>query len=123
MRRRAVIRYRPSGKVASLADVYRKLQDTWHLHFCINRDCRVIFECNHCTDVAKNVRCHRCAGRERPQHADARDPKDCCLGNCRQVTDKEDLLRYRLAGPGPWFQCTTCARCHGWPCNPTERKP
>lgn len=86
-----------------------------HLHFCVERDCRLIYE-DACEDVASNGRCHTHRGARRPIWMSARDPQECCIGNCEMVADPDELHRYRLAGPGPWYQCKTCARTHGWPC-------
>lgn len=114
---RSLIHYKV-GTAATSVDVSRKLAETWHLHFCSDRDCRLVYECaaHECPDVAKNTRCPLCRGQIRPAWVSARDPQECCLGNCTQVTRPDELIRYRLAGPGPWFQCDTCARSHGWPC-------
>jgi len=37
------------------------------------------------------------------------------------VTDPEQLTRYALAGPGPWWQCRKCYRASGF--NPAEQRP
>ena len=117
--RRQLIHYK-TGHNATLAEVFTKLASIWHLHFCVNRECRLTYECNggvgFCADPSKNGRCRPCRGKTRSGWDGTRDPQECCHGNCEQVTDKAELIRYRLAGPGPWFQCKTCARCHGWPC-------
>lgn len=123
MRRAAVIHYKATTRTTSLADVYRKLGDTWHLHYCTDRRCRLVYECHGCPDASTNKRCQTCRNHRRPIWVIARDPHPCCRGNCALVTDKDQLIRYRLAGPGPWFQCKTCARCHGWPLTEPERKP
>lgn len=114
MRRVALINYKATTRVV---DVSRELRASWHLHFCRERECRVVYDCYGCEDPAVNGRCHACRGLRRPVWDASRDPRPCCHGNCSQVTAKEELVRYRLAGPGPWFKCHTCARCHGWPCN------
>lgn len=120
--RRQLIHHRTGTRRPS--DVGRDLAKTWHFHTCADRDCRVMYECYGCDDATKNGRCHACRGLRRPTWDLIRDPQPCCQGNCVLVTSKDQLVRYHLAGPGPWFQCKTCARCHGWPCNnPPERKP
>lgn len=121
MPRRELVHTRVSHAVTPTS-AFTALRKTWHLHFCSDRTCRLVYECYACDDVAKNGRCQACRGVRRPVYISARDPQPCCLGNCAQVTDQAEIVRYKLAGPGPWFQCKTCARCHGWPCH-EERKP
>lgn len=98
----------------STVALYNKLRDSPHFHFCSNRDCRLIYEDN-CHEPETNHPCQVCRGTTRGLML-TRDPQECCLGNCLQVTDPNQLLRYSLGGPGPWFQCRTCIRSHGWPC-------
>ena len=114
MRRKAVIRTQPVTRRPSVAE----LAGRDHFHFCRDRDCRLIYE-DRCADPAQNGRCRVCLGLRRPVWDGDRDPQPCCLGNCSLVTDKDALIRHQLAGPGPWFQCGTCARAHGWPCTLT----
>lgn len=110
MRRKAVVHQQPVKKKPSLT----QLAGRHHHHFCSNRDCRLIYE-DDCSDPGVNGRCHLCRGVRRPTFYPIRDPQECCIGNCVQVVDTDRLLIHKLAGPGPWFQCKTCARCHGWP--------
>lgn len=121
MRRKALIHNR-TGIAQTPQGAFTQVGKSWHLHFCSNRDCRIVYDDYRCDDVTKNGRCHRCRGLERPVWDASRDPHECCVGNCTQVTQPDEIVRYRLAGPGPWFQCKTCARCHGWLCSPNERK-
>lgn len=111
MTRRAVIHYKKSDRVRSMAS----FAGDAHLHFCSGRSCRLIYE-DACRDPHLNGRCPSCKGVRRPVWMSSRDPADCCWGNCQQVTETKELRRYALAGPGPWYQCRTCARAHGWPC-------
>lgn len=102
------------------ATVYRNLSGKSHVHPCYA--CRVVYMCN-CTNPAVNERCQYCRTEGRLDHPVwevGRFPKPCCTDNCRQVTDNDELIRYGLAGPGPWFQCKTCARSHPKPIT-TER--
>lgn len=121
MRRKALIHHhRPTGTPAQ--GVYPALRKTWHLHYCRHRDCRTVYDDYDCEDVATNGLCHEHRGLARPVWDTTRDPQPCCFGNTYQVLDPGELIRQRLAGPGPWFKCRTCARSHGWPCNdPNER--
>lgn len=111
MRRKAVVKYQPTAPTYSVA----KLAGRRHVHFCSDRECRMAYECA-CDEPEVNGRCNLCRGTRRPLWVANRDPQDCCVNNCAQITDKAELHRYQLAGPGPWFQCKSCARCHGWPC-------
>lgn len=123
MRRKAVVHHR-TGHAKTPQGVFTELAKTYHFHFCVNRDCRQFYEDYRCEDPSKNKRCHQCRGLETPLMYEPREPRDCCWGNTEVVTRPENLIRFKLAGPGPWFQCRTCARCHGWPCNDhNERNP
>ena len=93
----------------------RQLSGQFHLHFCSNPDCRLVYT-DACKTLDVNARCHACRGVRRPVWVSARDPQECCIGNCFMVTNEDEIVRYKLAGPGPWFQCTKCARVHGWTC-------
>lgn len=120
MRRKAVIQHLPPSRTPQ--GVYPELRKTWHLHFCRERDCRTVYDDYRCDDVSVNGHCHHHRGRQRPVWDMTRDPQPCCYGNTYQVVSTDELVRQRLAGPGPWFKCRTCARSHGWPCNdPNER--
>lgn len=99
--------------------VYRKLSGKAHLHACTT--CRSVYVCN-CAAAAVNGRCQRDMTEGRLGRASwerSRDPQDCCVNNTEQVVDNDMLIRYALAGPGPWFQCKQCFRAHPKP--PTER--
>lgn len=122
MGRRELIHHKTGKPMLTPKGALTQVGKTWHLHYCVNRECRQIYEDYDCADVGKNGRCHDCRGAvSRPNWIAARDPHPCCTGNTQQVTDPAEIVRYHLGGPGPWFQCQTCARCHGWPCN-DERK-
>lgn len=101
----------------STVGLHNGLRGKYHRHFCADRDCRLFYE-DHCDEPEVNGRCQHCRGTSRA-HAAVMDPQECCIDNCKQVLLSDDLLRYQLAGPGPWFQCKTCARTHGWPCSTT----
>lgn len=108
---RQAIHYKSSERQASLQD----LRKGPHFHYCVERECRLIYEDN-CKDVRVNGRCHLHRGSRRPIWIAARDPQACCIGNCAIVGEVKRLVHYRLAGPGPWYQCSICARAHGWNC-------
>ena len=103
------------------AGVFKKLAGKAHLHACTNLDCRAVYEDN-CSDPALNGRCHDCRGLRTPMWVRARAPHPCCVDNTEMVAGTDDLIRYDLAGPGPWFQCRTCARCHARPVTSTYRE-
>lgn len=70
-----------------------------------------------------NGRCSKCRlGRERATWDRDTDPKDCCREFSRPAS-KEDLVRYALGGPGPWYICQSgkngCSRTH--PYSPKAR--
>lgn len=109
--RRALIHSQPVSRVPAMS----KLAGKVHLHSCVDRMCRLVYE-DLCQTPGVNGRCHVCRRTSRPVWVAARDPVECCFGNCVQLTDTKTLRLYRLGGPGPWFMCKTCARCHGWPC-------
>lgn len=111
MRRKAVIKNAPKTSKATVASA---LSGRAHRHFCSDRECRLVYE-DHCDHPTVNGRCPLCRTGRRGWGAEF-DPVECCINNCTQVTDREQTLRYQLAGPGPWFQCQACARCHGWSC-------
>ena len=110
MKRKAVIKQQPAPRNTSLSQLRGKA----HFHFCEDRDCRLIYE-DTCNTPEVNGPCQLHHGARRALIT-VRDPQECCLNNCTQVTDKDQIIRYQLAGPGPWWQCRTCARCHGWSC-------
>jgi hypothetical protein len=110
--KRQAIHHKATEKVASLASLRGKA----HFHFCIDRECRLIYG-DACEDASVNGRCHLHRGSlRRPLWISARDPQECCIGNCVMVGEAERLVLYKLAGPGPWFQCQKCYRAHGWTC-------
>ena len=110
MKRKAVVKSQPKAKVHSLSQLRGEL----HMHFCADRDCRLVYE-DCCETPEVNGSCMLCKSGRRGLMA-SRDPRECCLGNCEQVIDRRDLNRFRLAGPGPWYRCKTCCRSHGWSC-------
>lgn len=110
-RQRQVIHHHSVPKTKTLAQRRGKA----HFHFCSDRDCRLIYE-DACQDVGTNGPCQLHRGVRRPVWVQARDPQECCIDNCELVAG-DDLVLYRLAGPGPWFQCKTCRRAHGWTCS------
>lgn len=104
----------------SEAALYKKLVTLGHFHFCSDRSCRQRYDCGKpgfklICDTRRNGRCHACRGAVVPVWQHARDPRPCCRDNVVQVTNRDVLLAYRLAGPGPWFQCKTCAQASAWP--------
>lgn len=116
--RKAVIKHKPTTRHTSLAGVHRGQVNKAHKHACTNPSCRLVYEDN-CFAPELNGRCQPCRGMRRTWVTNGRtamDPRPCCHRNTELVTDPDDLERYQLAGPGPWFQCLTCRRAHGHPC-------
>lgn len=117
LRRKAVVKSKPRDRQRKIN--LNDLVGVRHMHFCSDRDCRLVYE-DSCTEPESSGLCDYCRTGSRSAYMPVRDPQECCLDNCKQVTDPNRLVTFQLAGPGPWFQCKTCARCHGWPCT-TER--
>lgn len=85
-----------------------------HHHGCTG--CRRRYVCA-CTTPEENDRCNFCiSGR---LGASAWDPRPCCLTDSR-LCENYDRDAHKLAGPGPWFKCRTCART--FPCQPERVK-
>ena len=104
-----------------VAAVVHQMAGKHHFHCCTTPTCKRAFGCR-CDAPETNGLCHDCRGTSRPIWEVARDPKACCVKNTKPVTNADDLGRYDLAGPGPWFQCRTCARCHGYPITTLEEE-
>ena len=113
LRRKAVVKTLPTQrrKVGTQA----KLAGFWHWHVCIDLDCRTVYHCT-CTDPSVNARCLTCEKGEYTEFMRWREPIACCFGNCDLLPASSDWWDWlKLAGPGPYYQCRTCKRCHGWP--------
>lgn len=101
--------------------LYKKLTTLGHKHFCSDRSCRRVYDCldvafiHWCEEPRRNGRCQVCRGSPKPVWSDAQQCQPCCADNVAQVIDRDVILAHRLAGPGPWFKCKTCARTSGWP--------
>lgn len=119
IKRKAVIKHQPATRRVGLATVHKAQRGNLHRHVCTNTDCRLIYE-DACFSPERNGRCRPCTGRRRtwvqPNGLHDLDPRPCCHDNTQLVVDNDDLARFTLAGPGPWFQCQTCKRTHGHPC-------
>lgn len=102
----------PKRKVTSEA-MLRRLAGSLHHHSC--KGCSLRYGCA-CKEPQLNRHCQECRPVRpgpRPTWDRSTDPAECCLDNCIQLVDTDELARYSLAGPGPWFQCKTCKRAHG----------
>lgn len=86
-----------------------------HKHYCTNGGCRLAYEDN-CEEPEVNGECSLCRGWRRSIYDMWLDPQECCIDNTYQVLNRGELLRFRLGGPGPWYQCRTCFRHHPYPC-------
>lgn len=96
-----------------------KLADRAHVHAC--RTCGLRYGC-HCGDPQVNGQCSQCRlGQERPLWDRNHDPRPCCV-TAQHVLFGEDVLKYALAGPGPWFRCQdkSCRRINGVRWTPPE---
>lgn len=87
-----------------------------HHHGC--RACRRRYVCA-CETPADDESCSVCRSGRVSDQAKAWEPKACCLEKpLKPITYAEDRKAYKLAGPGPWFKCPTCART--FPCQPNK---
>ena len=99
-------------KKVSAEGAVRAMADKAHYHGC--RGCRRTFRCS-CDTPLENPECRGCRGLVLAVWDVWSAPIACCAGNCVQVVSADDIERYRLAGPGPWFRCPTCFRHHTRP--------
>lgn len=87
-----------------------------HAHGCLG--CGRRYE-DTCSTPLANGRCATCRlGHPAPQWEHDHQPQACCKEDSSLIWDKETMEKYHLGGPGPWFKCKTCSRCH--PFNPKE---
>lgn len=101
-------------KSVSVNAANKAMSSRLHFHAC--RTCRFRYSCN-CQEASENGTCISCrTHHERPLWDRNSDPQACCLipGACQQVIRGQELIRYDLAGPGPWYMCRTCHRAHGF---------
>jgi hypothetical protein len=85
-----------------------KKMPVFHAHGCIQCGSRYM---DSCTTSEKNGTCYPCrSGVPNTFLTQGYLPIECCPSNIRRVFDPDELLRYRLAGPGPWFICRSCQR-------------
>ena len=106
----------------SEAALFKKFRTSQHRHFCSDRNCRRSYQCqaviylhDGCPEPRQNARCAQCRGGAESRMYAGWEPRECCRNNVAQVTNRDELLSYKLGGSGPWFKCKTCARCTGWP--------
>lgn len=83
-----------------------------HRHGCLQ--CRLSYSCD-CQTPEVDDLCNSCISGRISAYQEAIEPRECCRRKCKRATDA-DRTKYKLAGPGPWFLCTTCRRQH--PTNP-----
>ena len=110
--RRALIKYASgNGRPKTAAIAVEKLAHRLHRHCCTT--CRMTYT-DSCDVPAENARCHGC----RTDHGRAlwdqnHDPQPCCV-TAQQILEPDEILRYSLAGTGPWYRCGTCGRSNGF---------
>lgn len=91
---------------------FKKMRGRAHWHGCTQ--CHLAYD-DACETPRVNGVCVDCrGGRPRSLLMRGRDPKGCCIDNTEMVDD-EVRARYKLAGPGPWYQCRICYRSHPKP--------
>lgn len=100
-------------KVAVDGEGFHKVA-IYHAHGC--EECSRRYT-DSCKTPHVNGRCSSCrTGSPRARWDADHDPKTCCRTDSKLMTDKADLVKYNLGGPGPWYRCKTCSRQH--PYNP-----
>ena len=88
-----------------------------HAHGCIR--CRARYE-DTCSDPVGDGLCRLCASdgtNVDPWWPEARLPRECCMEDSKRLNpdwkgDRATMKSYKLAGRGPWWQCSTCGRTH-----------
>lgn len=88
-----------------------------HLHSC--SECHETYE-DTCLVPAFNGRCNSCISGITSRYGFGRWPALCCYQFTRTARPDE-IKRYHLAGPGPWFICHTCKRPLGY--DPAKDRP
>jgi hypothetical protein len=86
----------------------------FHYHACII--CRGRYG-DACATRQHNGKCNACLSGITSTYAYTLQPVPCCRRSSRPVVT-EEIARYKLAGPGPWFICGTCRRTHSY--NPSK---
>lgn len=76
-----------------------------HHHGCTRCSCR--YKCT-CDTPEVDAICHDCFHGRTTFICDGMLPRPCCA--VRRPATRDDREQYLLAGPGPWFFCTTCFR-------------
>jgi hypothetical protein len=87
----------------------REFKGKQHNHGCA--DCNGRYVCC-CETPEVNGRCNPCISGIPSTAARAMGPRRCCY-EAMPITPiryAADFRSYKLAGPGPWFKCPTCAR-------------
>lgn len=77
-----------------------------HYHGCTT--CGLRYD-DTCRTPEADGTCLSCRRGELSVYQYAYMPRPCCFTNS-QVASKDDRTLYKLAGPGPWWKCKTCAR-------------
>lgn len=95
------MKWKPKAPTFSVASFAGKA----HHHGCVHCHCRYTCACytpQH-DDVCTDCRQQRSTFIQMGLY-----PKACCV--TRRLATPDDRKRYLLAGPGPWWLCTTCLR-------------
>lgn len=100
--RRTVIKHKPTTRTFSV----NRWKGSLHYHGCIACHCAMTCACE--TPEADTQPCNDCRQGRVTFIQEGRYPRECCAD--RELATKDDRETYKLAGPGPWWICTTCCR-------------
>jgi hypothetical protein len=115
--RRAVVKQQPVKRVRAVT------VPVYHAHGCIKCHLRYSDRCDTPHEDRKCMTCEH--GHARSIEQLDRAPKDCCKTHSVLMLNPDELNRYALGGPGPWYQCVGangCARTHPHK-DPTKETP
>lgn len=77
-----------------------------HYHGCTN--CHLRYH-DACHTPELDGLCPSCTTGRISAYQQAIEPRACCYVDTR-LANRDDRDVYKLAGPGPWWLCRTCAR-------------
>lgn len=107
------------GKLKSARPMAGGYYSNPHQHGCDL--CRYTIPICRCETPEQDPLCSLCAfGRDRPFWPHAWLPSACCVTDSTPVQSAV-VVELLLAGPGPWFRCSTCGLCFAF--DPARETP